>query len=265
MTGLGGASCGQGGPLAEDRIYADAHNFGFIIRPITAATDLQANASVAAAGERPISVTRDKVGTVTLSCSKPDSKILYRISPIGAKSSKHTAATTYTEPFDLREGGVVTAWEASAPQLTVSATYPRLESIPVEVIFASSEEGGEGDAKNLVDGDVNSIWHTMYSITVAQYPHWVDFDCLLSKTIKGFTYLPRQSGANGDIKDWKVQVSSDYKTWTDVTSGTFANNKELKRVEFSKPVKARYVRFTALSSQNGADYASGAEFTILAE
>lgn len=265
MTGLGGASCGQGGPLAEDRIYADAHNFGFIIRPITAATDLQANASVAAAGERPISVTRDKVGTVTLSCSKPDAKILYRISPIGAKSSKHTAATTYTEPFDLREGGVVTAWEASAPQLTVSATYPRLESIPVEVIFASSEEGGEGDAKNLVDGDVNSIWHTMYSITVAQYPHWVDFDCLLSKTIKGFTYLPRQSGANGDIKDWKVQVSSDYKTWTDVTSGTFANNKELKRVEFSKPVKARYVRFTALSSQNGADYASGAEFTILAE
>ena len=33
---------------------------------------------------------------------------------------------------------------------------------------------------------------------------------------------------------------------------------------FDKPVKARYVRFTALSSQNGQDFASGAEVTILA-
>ena len=31
-----------------------------------------------------------------------------------------------------------------------------------------------------------------------------------------------------------------------------------------KPVKARYIRFTALSEQNGQDFASGAEITILA-
>ena len=34
---------------------------------------------------------------------------------------------------------------------------------------------------------------------------------------------------------------------------------------FEKPVKARYIRFTALSEQRGQDYASGAELTILAE
>jgi beta-galactosidase len=32
-----------------------------------------------------------------------------------------------------------------------------------------------------------------------------------------------------------------------------------------KPVKARYIRFTALSSQAGNDFASGAELGILAE
>ena len=32
-----------------------------------------------------------------------------------------------------------------------------------------------------------------------------------------------------------------------------------------KPQRARYLRFTALSSQNGADFASGAEFDVLAE
>jgi beta-galactosidase len=36
-------------------------------------------------------------------------------------------------------------------------------------------------------------------------------------------------------------------------------------VLFQKPIKARYLRFTALSSQNGADFASGAEFSILVE
>ena len=49
-----------------------------------------------------------------------------------------------------------------------------------------------------------------------------------------------------------------------VKKGTFANNSKEKRVMFDKPVKARYIRFTALSSQNGQDFASGAEVTILA-
>ena len=44
----------------------------------------------------------------------------------------------------------------------------------------------------------------------------------------------------------------------------FENNKNLKRVDFES-VKARYLRFVGLSSQNGADYAAGAEFTILAD
>lgn len=32
-----------------------------------------------------------------------------------------------------------------------------------------------------------------------------------------------------------------------------------------KPVRARYLRFTGLSSQNGADFAGGAEFTVIAD
>ena len=34
---------------------------------------------------------------------------------------------------------------------------------------------------------------------------------------------------------------------------------------FSTPVKARYIRFQALNEQNGNDYASGAEFGLIAE
>jgi beta-galactosidase len=262
VLGLGGASCGQGGPLVEDRVFADAQTFGFIIRPVTESTVLAKNAKVVAAGAVPISATRNKVGDVTLSCADTTAVIKYTVSPL--KGSGTSAAKTFTDAFNLREGGVVTAWLASAPQLTSKFTFARIDNIPVEVIYTSAEEPNEGEAAHLVDGDISTIWHTTYGVTVAQYPHWVDFDCGMVKNVKGFTYLPRQDGWNGDIKDWRIEVSLDGETWTKADEGSFQANKAEKRVEF-KPVKARYVRFTALSSQYGEDFASGAEFSILAE
>ena len=84
--------------------------------------------------------------------------------------------------------------------------------------------------------------------------------------MKGFTYQPRQSGANGNVKEYAVYVSQDGKTWGDpVAKGTFDNSAKPKRVMFSKPVKARYIRFEALSEQNGQDFASGAEFSLIAD
>ncbi len=41
--GLGGLSCGQGGPLEEDQLYAGPHKIGFIIRPVR--NDLPGKAS----------------------------------------------------------------------------------------------------------------------------------------------------------------------------------------------------------------------------
>jgi len=107
----------------------------------------------------------------------------------------------------------------------------------------------------------------MYSITVPKYPHWVDFDCGEEKLIKGFSYLPRQDGSpNGNIKAYKLQLSGDGKTWTDaVCEGEFDRSPKEKKVLLPQPQRARYLRFTAISSQNGADFASGAEFNVLAE
>ena len=130
--------------------------------------------------------------------------------------------------------------------------------------FASSVESGEGDASHLVDGSPRTYWHTMYSVTVANYPHWFDLDCGSAKILKGFTYLPRQDSPNGRIKNYRVQVSEDGKSWSKaVAEGNFENGMKQQRVLFGKPVKARYLRFTALSSQDGQDFATCAEFTVL--
>lgn len=258
VLGLGGNSCGQGGPLKQDVIKAGSHTMGFIIRP--AAENLNENAKVSGAGVQPLILNRDKKGEVSISSNQKGAEVCYRLN--GKRK-----IYTYTEPFNLKEGGTVTAWYKGNKNLQTSEEFDKIENVPLEVVYASSVETSGGEAEHLTDGDASTIWHTMYSVTVAQYPHWVDFDCGEVKTIKGFTCLPRQDGSrNGDIKGYSIEVSDNGKDWSKpVAEGEFDNNKSEKKILLAQPVKARYVRFTALSSQNGQDYAAAAEFGVLAE
>ncbi len=259
VTGLGGASCGQGGPFTEDQAQSGNYNFGFVIRPLAASADAGETAKVTLSGEQPISIAHDRTGKVTLSTPAKGRVIMYSLG--GGKKS-----VAYSAPVNMRAGGKITAWYKDNPTMKTSMTFEKIESVPLQVVFASSQEPGSGDAANLVDGDPSTIWHTMYSITQAKYPHWIDFDAGEAKLMKGFSLLPRQSGVNGWVKDYEIYVSQDGKSWGEpVQKGTFAGNAELKKVLFAKPVRARYIRFRALSEQNGQDYASGAEFTLIAE
>ena len=259
ITGLGGNSCGQGGPLLRDRVMATPHTFGYMIRPMNSikTTDLVSNANVSLNGATPLTIVRDGEGNVTINANGAKGDIYYRVND-GKKAVK------YTGPVSLRNGGTISAWTKENDWLVASQTFSRIESIPLSVVFASSQESGEGDASHLTDGNPSSYWHTMYSVTVANYPHWVDFDCGGMKTIKGFTYLPRQDSNNGNIKKYSIQVSNDGKTWGKaVAEGEFENNRKEKTILLTTPVKARFVRLTALSEQSGQDFATGAEFKVL--
>lgn len=258
VTGLGGNSCGQGGPLKEDRIYANLNNTGFIIRPVNG-QNLSELGNVAPSGECPIAITRARDGEVTISSIQKEATFVYTI-------NNNKKSHVYEAPFNLREGGTVTAWKKETPEVKTTFSFAKIESIRTEAIYASSEESGEGDAKHLTDNDPNTYWHSMYSVTVAKHPYWIDLDAGEEKLLKGFTYLPRTDSPNGNVKGYSIHVSKDGKNWGEpICKGEFANNLKEKRVEFDKPVKARYIRFSALSEQNGQDFASGAEITILAE
>ena len=263
VTGLGGASCGQGGPLPPDRTMSTTHNFGFIIRPVNAKDSSVGCAcsvtKVSPSGEQPISISHTRTGIVTLSTAAKNRTIMYSL-------NRDKKGKVYTSPINLRAGGTVKAWYKENPSMSISMSYGKIESVPLEVAYVSSQEPGDGDATHLVDGDPATIWHTMYSITLAKYPHWVDFDAGETKLMKGFTLLPRQNGSNGRIKDYEIYVSQDGKNWGDpILKGSFADNAELKQQMFTNPVKARYIRLRALSEQHGQDYASAAEFTLIAE
>lgn len=243
----------------QDRVMATPHTFGYIIRPVNtkAPQELTQQANVSAAGVTPLTIVRDAEGYVTIDANAPNADIFYTTN--AAKKP-----VKYTGKIKFRNGGTITAWTKNNDWMKASQTFSRIESIPLSVVFASSQENGEGDATLLTDGNPDTYWHTMYSVTVANYPHWVDFDCGETKTIKGFTYLPRQDSDNGNIKGYRILVSNDGKTWSKpVAEGAFEHNRKEKSILLSKPVKARFVRFMALSEQNGQDFATGAEFKVL--
>lgn len=257
ITGLGGNSCGQGAPLVKDRVKAVPHTFGYVIRPVSdmRSTTLNAAGMVSSSSEVPLSITRDNTGQVTIK-GQQGHTVYYQL-------NGKNKTTKYDGPFNLRNGGKVNAWQKES-NFKYEESFDKIETIPVTVSFASSVESGEGDAEHLIDGNPNTYWHTMYSVTVANYPHWFELDGGAVKTMTGFTYLPRQDSWNGLVRDYRIEVSQDGKTWTQIGSdGTFPKTKALQRVMFNKPVKARYLRFTALHSHDGQDFATCAEFTIL--
>nr|WP_242401584.1 discoidin domain-containing protein [Porphyromonas macacae] len=176
-------------------------------------------------------------------------------------------AHLYTQSFDFRKGGRIEVWYKDFPQIKRIIRLKPVDKIKTAVVKSSSEESGFGDATHLTDGENTTMWHSVYSVTVAKYPHWVVFDAGEERQLKGMTYLPRQDGSNiGDIKEYEVYLSSDGEHWDKpVVKGVFDNSKNEKRISFTGKKKARYIKFVALSEQNGRDYASGAEMTILSD
>lgn len=255
VRGLGGASCGPG-PLLEDQVKSTSRMFGFLIRPVTKNNEDE-QGKVQTSGESPIAFSRDRAGEVTLSTKEHGLQILYSIN--GGKQQ------VYTKPFNLRRGGVVTVQYKGNKSSTTSMSFGKIDEIPLEAIYASSMEPNEGEATHLTDHKLDTYWHTQYGVTLTKFPHWVDFDSGVLGTMRGFVYTPRQDNVNGRVKAYEIYVSNDNKTWRKVAEGEFPNSAKPQRVLFSQPTKARYIRFRALSEQNGAEYASGAEFSVIGE
>ncbi|MBR6374762.1 MAG: discoidin domain-containing protein [Alloprevotella sp.] len=262
VTGLGGNSCGQGGPLNRDRVRATGVLFGFNIT----ANDIKKNDFIAKQDvSHPILASRDRVGTVTLQ-TEAKGTVVYSIN--------NGKEQVYGGPFNFREGGKLKVRILSKRGETPTADqlfdydyeFDEIpKTVPLEVVYTSSFEPGEGEGSHLVDGKMNTIWHTQYGVTLAKYPHWVDFDAAQMQTMKGFVYTPRTDSPNGYVKDYEIYVSEDNNSWTKIHSGTFARDGRPQKIIFQKPVRARYIRFYALNEQGGAEYASGAEFSLITE
>ncbi len=133
-----------------------------------------------------------------------------------------------------------------------------------EVFYVDSEEVNyPGYASMSIDDDPETIWHTRWSTGNDPYPHEIIVDMGAEYQVFEFTYLTRQDGENGRIKDYQLFVSPNAFEWTEVGNGSFENTSAPQTIEFEESLNARFFKLIALSEVNGNAWASAAEFDMV--
>jgi alpha-L-fucosidase len=133
-----------------------------------------------------------------------------------------------------------------------------------KVVSVSYEEG---KARNAIDGDPGTMWHTHGPDGEHPGPQDIVVDLSKTEIFSGFTYLPRHDGTTRGIVDqYAFYVSADGKDWGKaVVEGEFGNikaNPVEQTVQFDKPVTARYFKFVAKHSADG-DHITVAEIGLV--
>ncbi len=148
-------------------------------------------------------------------------------------------------------------------EVTLPALPERVLAEGAKVFTCSSREPGEGEPDHIIDGDLESIWHTQYGTTMGNFPHVVAIELKEPVEMKGLTCYGRRNGMNGRVKDCMIEVSMDGQNWINQGQATLRNTAEPQSILFPAPVTAKFYRFTALNNHAGNDYASMAEIEII--
>ncbi|MFC9248497.1 family 20 glycosylhydrolase [Streptomyces sp. NPDC057136] len=134
-------------------------------------------------------------------------------------------------------------------------------SLRVEDTDSQETVGENGAAVNTIDGDPNTFWHTQWYGAAPDFPHHITLDLGKQHDVTGLQYTQRQNARNGRIKDYRIEVSVDGTTWTQVATGSFTEALTPQNVEFNAG-RGRYVRLTGLDSPAGNAFAGAAELNV---
>ncbi|GAB3650236.1 hypothetical protein GCM10028791_17160 [Echinicola sediminis] len=185
--------------------------------------------------------------------------------------------------FYLRNGGFFSDNEVPNTSFTRSASgtapiidFSQLEvpTLPAEptildrtawsVVGYSTQEdqGGEGStgrAADILDGDVNTYWHSCWSGScVASYPHQITVDMGQNNDFDGFRFVQRQSLIRS-VKEVEILVSHDNSGWASLGDFVLQKTASPQDIDFPVTQNYRYFKFIAKSSYDGTENASMAE------
>ena len=133
--------------------------------------------------------------------------------------------------------------------------------------FSSQEAGGEGPvngyASAIIDGDVNTFWHSQWSGGTGTAPHRLVVDMGRSLSIHGFVFSQRQS-LTRNIKNLKVETSNDGITWTAVAGSPFSLA-QIKNPQTRGLPASISCRFFRMEITSNSDVYDGSTFAALGE
>jgi hypothetical protein len=148
-------------------------------------------------------------------------------------------------------------------KLLAPAVGTLMEKLGARVIHADSE-AADYEARNVLDGDPATIWHTPWGEGAKAFPHELVIELARPVSIRGVKLLPRQDMPNGWIKGYEIYVSRDGAAWgKPAAEGEFSPGADLKTVRFGRALEARFLKLVARSSFEDQPYASLAELEVI--
>lgn len=76
----------------------------------------------------------------------------------------------------------------------------------------TSGEGENGRAALIVDGDLNTYWHSQWTGSGSSYPHHITVDMKQENVVEGFQ-MTMSGGTNRYVKSYRLYGSTDNKEW----------------------------------------------------
>lgn len=125
-----------------------------------------------------------------------------------------------------------------------------------EVSSTESGEGaGNGVAASLIDGNINSYWHSTWSSSSNPvFPHWIILDLGSTRPFTALEMIRRHNNTAGGFKGFNVEYSSDKVVWNVLQKDLVFNSADspaaFQRYSFT-PVNTRYIRIYMTSPYNG--------------
>ncbi|WP_088052405.1 TIM-barrel domain-containing protein [Virgibacillus dakarensis] len=179
-----------------------------------------------------------------------------------------TATFSVTPPEDTEEANydisAQSTFKQTGSDYSVNANADIFVTDPYKIkqsemtATATSEQSGSDSAEHAIDGKKSTMWHTDWSGN-DKLPQSITLDLGGTHEISEVTYLPRQSGTNGIITDYKLYVSTDGENFTEIASGKWNNDKTEKRIGFD-PIEATHIKLEAIEGVGG--FASAAELNV---
>jgi beta-galactosidase len=259
--GVGSAGCGPR-PLDQYIVWSEPAAFSYALRLLPASQkELPSTGRLATPQNRvkPVFAWRAAGGLVSLSCATPGAKVEH--------STDGATWQVYNGPFEFAGGKL-------ALRGTGGGLLPYLGGLVLEeakarghanwaIVASSSFEPGEGEPAHAFDGDPDTFWHSRWSGDAAQPPHYLVIDFTRQLNVATITYTARKENHNGNVRDYEIYLSDNAQEWgSPAAKGRFRKNAEEETIRLPQPVKARYLKFVALSEQSGQPFATVAELDV---
>lgn len=158
---------------------------------------------------------------------------------------------------DSYENAIVSALDAL--ELKTGGDLNFIDPAQLEATASDYQKDGS-DPKNVLDGNLSSMWHSDWTITTGE--HWLDLKSKTPMSVEGVVYTPRQTGANGNIQKYRIEVSTDGTSYKKVKEGDLkVSGTDPIAIEFDRQDNVKNVKLVWVKGSNGN--AAAAEIRLL--